>query len=366
MPQPSGWGGAFSRRYWPFDCAQGERIRFVTTAEPVIALDAMGGDNAPGEIVKGAVMAARDAGVRVALVGRHESIDFELAKHGKQPEGVTIVAASEVIGMDEHPAQAARGKKDSSIVVGLKLVKQGGADAFVSAGNTGAVMAAAIMYLGRVRGIERPSLAGLMPLSGKLTVLLDVGANADCKPVYLLQFAQMASAYMERVWKVERPSVALLNIGEEESKGSTLVQEAYALLSESGLNFVGNVEGRDVPFGKVDVIVTDGFTGNVVVKTMEGMADYIMGQIKGAIKSRPWYAAAGLALLPAFGQVRKKTDYREYGAGPLLGVNGPVFIGHGRSDAKAIFSALRVAREAARSGMLDAIRQTVPERTHRS
>lgn len=332
----------------------------MTAFDPIIALDAMGGDNAPSEIVKGAVMAARDAGVRVALVGRQESIAFELAKHGARPNGVTVVPAPEVIGMDEHPAQAARGKKDSSVVVGLKLVKHGDADAFVSAGNTGAVMAAAIMYLGRVRGIERPSLAGLMPLSGKLTVLLDVGANADCKPVYLLQFAQMASAYMERVWKRERPTVALLNIGEEESKGSSLIQEAYALLRESGLNFAGNVEGRDVPFGRVDVVVTDGFTGNVVVKTMEGMADYIMGQIKSAIKSRPWYAAAGLALLPAFGQVRKKTDYREYGAGPLLGVNGLVFIGHGRSDAKAVFSALRVARDAVQSGMLEAIRGVAP------
>lgn len=335
----------------------------MTTADPVIALDAMGGDNAPAEIVKGAVMAAREAGVRVTLVGPVETIVYELAKHGPKPDAVTVAAASEVIGMDEAPAQAARGKKDSSIVVGLKLVKQGQADAFVSAGNTGAVMAAAIMYLGRVRGIERPSLAGLMPLSGKLTVFLDVGANADCRPLYLLQFAQMAAAYMERVWKVQRPSVALLNIGEEETKGSTLAQEAYALLKESGLNFTGNVEGRDVPFGKADVIVTDGFTGNVVVKTMEGMADYIMGQIKGAIKSRPWYAAAGMALLPAFGKVRKETDYREYGAGPLLGVNGLVFIGHGRSDAKAISSALRVARDAARSGMLEAIRQTAPARS---
>lgn len=365
MPQPSQAGVVHPRTaHVPRAWLPHDRMPRVTAADPVIALDAMGGDNAPGEIVKGAVTAAREAGVRVALVGRPESISFELAKHGTQPEGITVVAAPDVIEMDEHPAQAARAKKDSSIVVGLKLVKSGGADAFVSAGNTGAVMAAAIMYLGRVRGIERPSLAGLMPLSGKLTVLLDVGANADCKPLYLLQFAQMASAYMERVWKRERPTVAILNIGEEESKGSALVQEAYALLKDSGLNFVGNVEGRDVPFGKVDVIVTDGFTGNVVVKTMEGMADYVMGQIKGAIKSRPWYMAAGAALLPAFAQVRKKTDYREYGAGPLLGVNGAVFIGHGRSDAKAIFSALRVAREAAQSGMLEAIRETAPAKGH--
>ena len=330
--------------------------------DPIIALDAMGGDNAPRETVAGAVQAARDLGVRVALVGRPEAIVTELAKLGGQPQKLTVVPASEVIEMDEQPAMAARQKKDSSMVAGLRLVKQGEADAFVSAGNTGAIMAAAIMYLGRIRGIERPSIAGLMPLSGKLTVFLDVGANADCKPSYLLQFAEMAAAYMQRVWKVARPKVALLNIGEEASKGSTLAQEAYVLLAESGLNFIGNVEGRDVPTDVADVIVTDGFTGNVVVKTMEGMAEYIQGQMRAAIKSRPWYALAGLALMPAFNQMRKKLDYREYGAGPLLGVNGLVFIAHGRSDARAVVSALRVAREAARSGMLEALRDVAPAR----
>jgi len=332
----------------------------VPDRDPVIALDAMGGDNAPGEIVKGAVQAARELGVKVALVGRQEAIEAAVAKHGARPEGLTVVDAPDVIDMDEAPAQAARHKKGSSIVVGLKAVKRGEADAFVSAGNTGAVMAGAIMYLGRVRGIERPSLAGLLPLSGKLSVLLDVGANADAKASYMVQWAQMASAYMERVWKRANPTVALLNIGEEEGKGNALAQETYELLKATDLNFIGNIEGRDVPFSKADVVVTDGFTGNVVVKNMEGMADYVMGEIRSAIKSRPWYMVAGALLLPAFGKVRKKTDYREYGAGPLLGVNGLVFIGHGRSDAKAISSALRVAAESARSGMLEAIRSTVP------
>jgi len=330
--------------------------------EPVIALDAMGGDNAPAEIVKGAVQAAQALGVRVALVGREEAIAGALRRNGWRPDGFSVVPAAEVIEMEEHPAQAARHKKDSSIAVGLKLVKRGEAQAFVSAGNTGAVMAASIMYLGRIRGIERPSLVGLLPLSGRLTVLLDVGANADAKPEYLLQWAQMAVAYKQRIWKVANPSVALLNIGEEGEKGSMLAQETHALLRASGLNFSGNVEGRDVPFGKHDVIVTDGFTGNVVVKVMEGTADYLMGEIRGAIRSRPWYLAAGVALLPAFARVRKQVDYREYGAGPLLGVNGLVFIGHGRSDARAIASALRVAREAAQSGMLEAIRDMAPAR----
>ncbi len=330
--------------------------------EPLVVLDAMGGDNAPAEIVAGGVQAARDLGIRVALAGVPDVVERELAKHGDRPSTLSIVPAFEVIGMDDQPAQSARQKKDSSMVVGLRMLKEGTADAFVSAGNTGAVMAAAIMYLGRIRGIERPTLVALMPLSGKLTVFLDVGANADCKPGYLLQFAHMAAAYMERVWKVERPTVALLNIGEEETKGNTLAQEAYPLLAQSGLNFIGNVEGRDVPKAVADVIVTDGFTGNVVVKTMEGMAEYIQGQMRSAIKSRPWYAAAGLALMPAFNRMRKELDYREYGAGPLLGVNGLVFVGHGRSDARAIFSAVRVAREAVLSGMLDALRDTAPER----
>ncbi|MBI1886641.1 MAG: phosphate acyltransferase PlsX [Chloroflexi bacterium] len=341
----------------------------MSREDPIIALDAMGGDNAPAEIVHGAVLAARDLGVRVALVGRPEPIIAEMAKHlpaGRQaaakPANLSIVPASEVIEMDEHPASAARHKKDSSIVIGLKLVKQGQADAFVSAGNTGAVMAAAIMYLNRIRGIERPSLVALMPLGGKLTVLLDVGANADAKPQYLLQWGQMAAAYMERVWKVARPRVALLNIGEEETKGNQLSQEAYKLFESSGLHFIGNLEGKDVPRAAADVIVTDGFTGNVVIKTMEGMAEFIMGELREVMTSRFYYKLAAATLIPAFNKLRQKMDYREYGAGPLLGVDGLVFIGHGRSDAQAIKSSLRVAREAAQSGMLDALREMAPAR----
>jgi glycerol-3-phosphate acyltransferase PlsX len=336
----------------------------VAAGEPLIALDAMGGDDAPHEIVAGAVLAARDLGVRVALVGPPPVLEEELAKHEPRPEGISIVPASEVIAMDEHPAQAARHKKDSSIVVGLRLLKKGEADAFVSAGNTGAVLAGCIMYLGRLRGIERPTLVALLPLSGRLSLLLDVGANADCKPRYLLQFAEMGSIYLERVWKVERPRVALLSIGEEETKGNQLVQEAYALLKKAEhLNFIGSVEGKDIAGGMADVIVTDGFTGNVVVKTMEGIAGFIRGQLEGAIRSRWYYLLPGLILRGAFRGVQKKTDYREYGAGPLLGVNGLVFVAHGRSDALAIKSSLRVAREAATSGMLEALRPTAKAQT---
>ena len=337
--------------------------------EPIIALDAMGGDHAPQEIVEGAVIAARQMGVRIALVGPEERLIDELAKHGPRPKEIFLVPASEVIGMDDHPAQGARHKKDSSMVIGLRMLRQGEAQAFVSAGNTGAVMAASIMYLGRLRGIERPVLVALMPLTGSLSLFLDVGANADCKPSYLLQFGQMASTYLKTVWKMESPRVALLNIGEEESKGNQLSQEAYSLLQSSDLNFIGNVEGEDITRPIADVIVTDGFTGNVVVKTMEGMAEFIRSQLEGAIKNDWRYWIPGLLLRGAFQKVRRRMDYREYGAGPLLGVNGLVFVGHGRSDSAAIASALRIAREAVTSGMLEGLQEvaspptTAPEIT---
>jgi len=334
--------------------------------DTIIALDAMGGDHAPQEIVKGAVQAARDLGINVALVGIPERIIAELARYGPKSELISVVPALEVIEMDEQPAQAARHKKDSSMVVGLKMVKQGQADAFVSAGNTGAVMAGAIMYLGRLKGIERPSLVALLPFAGRLTVFLDVGANADCKPSYLLQFGQMASVYLEKVWNIPNPRVALLNIGEEDSKGNQLSLEAYELLKDSELNFIGNIEGKDIAKDQADVIVTDGFTGNVVVKTMEGVADFITGQLRQAMTSRWHYKLAAAVLLPAFNQLRRSMDYREYGAGPLLGINGLVFIGHGRSDAQAIVSALRVAREAVQSGMLEAMREMAPAPTRKA
>jgi len=270
--------------------------------------------------------------------------------------------------MDEHPAQAARQKRESSIVVGMRMLKAGEVAALVSAGNTGAVVAAAIFHVGRIKGVERPALVAFIP-TGKgrrpgraghegasVTMLLDVGANADCKPHYLLQFAQMGSIYMERGLGVAGPRVALLNIGEEESKGSQLAQEAYALLHRSGLNFVGNIEGRDVPGGLADVIVTDGFTGNVVVKTMEGVAEALTGEMRAAFMSRWHYKLAALALRGAFGGLRQRLDWAEYGAGPLLGIDGLVFIAHGRSRAKAIKSALRVAAQAARADTLGALR----------
>lgn len=325
-------------------------------AEYTIALDAMGGDHAPVEIVKGAVDAAREFGLKIALVGQQDTVEAELSKHGPVPPTISIVHAPEVVAMDEHPAQAARHKRNSSIVIGLRMVKQGEAAAFVSAGNTGAVMAAAIMYIGRIPGIERPALVALMPTGGGVSMLLDIGANADCKPNYLLQFAHLGSAYMERVLGVANPRVAILSIGEEETKGNQLVQETFPLLRNSGLNFIGAVEGKDLPRRVADVIVTDGFTGNVAVKTMEGTAEFIGELIRDAIMSRWYYKLGGLLVQGAFSGLRRRLDWTEYGAGPLLGINGLVFIAHGRSNARAIRSALRTADVATRSGMMEALR----------
>ncbi len=322
-----------------------------------IALDAMGGDHAPAATVEGALLAVRQQGVEVALVGREDALRAELARHGSAPPGVTVVHASEVIEMDEHPAQAARTKRDSSMIVGMRLVKRGEAQAFVSAGNTGGAMAAALLALGRLRGVERPAIGALLPkLAGGVTLLLDAGANAECRPSHLVQFAHMGVAYLERALAVNNPSVGLLNIGEEATKGSPLAQEAHALLAASSLNFFGNVEGRDLTRGVVDVIVTDGFTGNVVLKTAEGVLEMFGRELKSALTSRPYYLPAALMLRPALNGLAKKFDYSEYGGAPLLGTNGVVVIAHGRSDAKAIASSIRVAAEGARSGMQDALR----------
>ena len=327
----------------------------------IIALDAMGGDRAPSEPVRGAVIARRELGLQVALVGAPELLRDELARHGPVPSGIELVPASEAIGMDEPPVQAVRQKKDSSINVAMDLVKRGVASAVVSAGSTGAVMASALLNLGRVRGIERPAIGTMAPYNTKGILVLDVGANADCKPSYLVQFAQMGAVYMEKVVGMPRPRVGLMNIGEEPSKGNELTQEVYARLQQLDLNFVGNIEPDRIHRGVADVVVTDGFTGNVAVKAVEGMADFIFSQLKAGIMSRPQYRLAALVLRPVLLQMRRRMDYGEYGGAPLLGVNGVVIVAHGRADGQAIKNALRNAREAASSGMLDALRALSPQ-----
>jgi glycerol-3-phosphate acyltransferase PlsX len=329
----------------------------------LIALDAMGGDHAPAEIVAGALLARTELGVESALVGSKDVIEAELSRLNEQPASWQIVHASEAIAMDEHPAQAVRAKRDASINVGMDMVKRGVAGGFVSAGNTGAVMASALMTLGRIQGIERPALGTLAPFTERGVLVLDVGANADVKPNYMVQFAQMGSVYAERVLGVANPRIALLNIGGEETKGSELMQDVHGRLQHAGVNFIGNIEGGEVHHGKADVIVTDGFTGNVAVKVTEGVADFIFRELRSALTSKLRYKLAAMVLRPGLLKLRDRMDPGTYGGVPLLGVNGFVLIAHGNSNARAIRNAIRTASEGAQSGMLDSIRTSLTRKS---
>ncbi|MGE3073331.1 MAG: phosphate acyltransferase PlsX [Dehalococcoidia bacterium] len=330
-----------------------------------IVLDAMGGDNAPGEIVAGALMAAGGLDVDLTLVGRRAAIEAEL--QGANSKNLRIIDAPDLIEMHEHPTEAIKSKPESSINVGLRMVKNGDADAFVTAGNTGATMAGALLTLGRIKGIGRPALATIFPTGeGRLTMLLDVGANADCRPIHLVQFAYMGAAYMERMFKTANPVVGLLSIGEEDSKGNQLTIEVNEALRASRLNFMGNVEGKDLTKGVCDVAVMDGFTGNVVLKTAEGMAELLLGEIRKAVELTPWNRAAGLVLMSELRKVKRRLDYAEYGGAQLIGVDGIVVIGHGRSNGRAIFSAIRAARDAVENKVIETlhgIAQEIPART---
>jgi glycerol-3-phosphate acyltransferase PlsX len=316
-------------------------------------LDAMGGEHAPREVVRGAVAAAREQGVEVVLVGKRSAIATELEKHRLD---LTIVDASEVVEFEDHPTQAVRQKQDSSIVVGINLLKNGDASAFVSAGSTGAVMAAATLTLGRIEGIERPALGFLFVLPWHSVLLIDVGANADCKPSQLVQFAQMGSVYMEKVFGVEHPRIGLLSNGEEESKGNLLVRETHQLLKDTSLNFVGNVEGNDIPRSIADVIVTDGFTGNVVLKTGEGIGMMVLQSLQQVITRRPHLRMIAFMLQRTYRSAIHSLDYAEHGGVPLLGVNGNVIIAHGHSEAKAIKNAVFIAKRAVEQGVVEAIK----------
>lgn len=325
-----------------------------------IVLDAMGGDNAPGEIVAGAVQAARELNLTVMLVGKEDVIKAELAKHDTSGLDLPIVHAPDAIPMDDHnPAETAMAmRKTSSIAVGLQQVKQGNADAFISMGSTGACLATSQIVLGRVPGIERAALGAVFPArnDGKVFVT-DIGANPDVRPAWLVQFARMGVIYMERVFQVKNPRVGLVSIGEEEGKGNELVKAVTPLLKASGLNFIGNCEGKDIISGHFDVVVTDGFTGNVVLKTAEGVQDLIQTSLRDALTST-FVTKIGAAIVR--GQLRKslaRLDYAEYGAAPLLGVNGLSFVGHGRSKAKAVVSAIRTAAQAVQQDVIGAVRE---------
>ncbi|HEY68445.1 MAG: phosphate acyltransferase PlsX [Chloroflexi bacterium] len=322
-----------------------------------IVLDAMGSDNYPVPDVAGAVLAAREWGDEIILVGREEIIRQELARHDVAGLKLEVVHAPEVIEMDDEPAWAARAKKNSSMHVGLGLVRDGQADGYVTAGNTGGVLAVATLHtLRRIRGVKRPALAAIMPLPAGHVIALDIGANADCRPEYLLQFALMGDVYARAVLGCTRPRVALLSNGEEPGKGNTLVKETYKLLTNSGLNFIGNVEPKELVTCHADVVVSDGFTGNIFIKTTEATARMLTDLIRDAIKASPLTAVGGLLAKPAFRRVARRVDPFEVGGGPLLGVNGVVIVAHGRSNERAIKNAIGQARKAVQGKIVEAIR----------
>ena len=334
----------------------------------VIALDAMGSDKSPRPEVDGALQAVRQYGVQVMLVGREPQIRAELERHsGVEALPIEIIHASEVIEMGDKAAQAVRAKRDSSQRVGLRLVREGRAAGFVTAGNTGAAMATAKMVLGALPGVDRPSLAAVFPTAlGPAAILLDVGANVDCKPDNLCQFAVMGEIYCRQMLGIRRPRVGLLSIGEEESKGNELTREAFQLVKQLPLNFVGNVEGRDLYNGKVDVIVADGFVGNVALKTSEGVANLVRYVLKESLRATITRQVGYLLSRSAFADFKKRLDYSEYGGAPLLGVKGACIITHGSSNANAIKNAIRVAGEFARRDINAAIEKelaVIPVRT---
>ncbi|HEY1352658.1 MAG TPA: phosphate acyltransferase PlsX [Ktedonobacteraceae bacterium] len=324
-----------------------------------VALDVMGGDHAPGETVLGAVEAAREYGIGVYLVGRQDQIRTELAKYETGKLDLPILHTDESIPMDEHdPARAAR-NKHTSMARAVQLVKDGEAVGAVSAGNSGAMMAVSLFTLKRLPGVERPALGGIFPTRNGICLVIDIGANTDCKPEYLQQFAIMGSIYLQRLFHVSSPRVGLLANGEEEGKGNEQVQLAYQLLKESAaalsLNFIGNIEGRDIPAGGADVVVCDGFVGNVVLKLSEGLSETLIDLIKAQIASDLPGKLAGAVVRPRLRRLLKRLDYAEYGGVPLLGVNGAAIISHGRSQARAIKNALRVARQTAETQVAGAI-----------
>jgi glycerol-3-phosphate acyltransferase PlsX len=325
-----------------------------------IVLDAMGSDTHPEPEVLAAVEAVHLFRDEILLVGHEEKLEPLLAKHAGVQK-IRVVHAPEVLEMTDKPASSARGKAQNSMAVGMDLLKMGQAEAFVTAGNTGGAMANGLFRLGRIRGVKRPALTGVFPVAGGHSVVLDIGANAECKPEYLLQFAIMGALYAEKIRGVQHPRVGLLSNGEEAGKGNELVKESYPLFERSGLHFVGNIEPKEFFGGKVDVLVTDGFTGNVLLKTSEAVSKFLLTTLKAELTSNPRTTLGALLAKPAFESVKKVMDPGEIGAVPLLGLDGLVFVGHGRSDAHALVNAIRAARQAVEVDLLAALRAAIQE-----
>lgn len=325
----------------------------------IIAVDAAGGDYAPHEIVKGAAAAVEEYGVGVALVGIRAPLEMLVRRYEVEPS-LTIVEATEVIGCNEPPVQAVRSKPDSSIVVGTKLVRDGFASAFISAGNTGAVVGAAFLHLARIEGVHRPALCGVFPIDSASTALLiDVGANVDCRPEFLVQFAQLGDFFARSVLGIDAPRVGLLNGNEERIEANILASESYQLLEKTDLNFIGNVGGQDILTGKADVIVTDGFTGNVVLKTIEGLGDIVQNLMSAeqAFKISSDLRGTALVHYSQLACMVERMDYKEYGGACLLGIDGNIIVAHGRSQAKAIKNAIHLAHRAEQTGVVKAIKE---------
>lgn len=327
-----------------------------------VAVDAVGGDNGSQVVLEGIKAAlAHDRALEVLLTGPLSATADFATTH----ERSTAIETTEIIEMDEHPVNAVRTKKDSSIVVGCRLVREGRAQAFFSAGSTGACMAAATLVMGRAKGVSRPAIATVIPTQTTPVVLLDAGANADCKAEHLVDFATMGSAYARVVLGIAEPKVALLNIGEEPSKGSALTVEAHRIMSSSVPGFIGNIEGRDFLSGTADVIVTDGFTGNVVLKLLEGASKSLLSQVKNAMTGNIISTAAAIVLKPRLMQLKRRLNPDTYGGAPLLGVKGVCIIGHGSSGSLAVTSAMRVAAQAVRGGLTEEIARMAHETSDR-
>ena len=315
----------------------------------------MGGDNAPAQVVLGASMAADEYGIDISIVGLPGAVQPLLERH----RGLTLVPCTQVIGMDEHPAQAVRSKPDSSIAVCARLVKEGRADGWISAGNSGAIMAAALLIQGRIRGVERPALGSVVPNQQGLCYFLDVGANVDSKPEYLVQFAKMGAVYAREMMGRAEPRVGLLSNGEEEGKGDELVREAGRRLKGNLTGFIGNVEPKDLYAAKADVVVADGFVGNVAIKMAEATADFLFRNLRDEIPKTVAGKVGGLLIRGRVQQLRNRIDWREFGGAPLLGIDGVAVVAHGRSDARAVKNAIRVTREAVQNQLVGKIRAEV-------
>jgi len=330
-------------------------------ATRAIALDAMGGDGSPQVRIQGALDAVADYGLPVKLVGPIKKLRRELGRFRTLPSGLELVDATDVVGMQDPPLTVLRGKRNSSLSVCADLVRSGQAAAMVTAGNTGAAWVAAKTSLGMIRGVDRPALAAILPKLDGHTLVLDVGANVEVKPHQLVQFAVMGAYYASAVLGVENPRVGLMSVGEEETKGGPRIRRQYLVLKGTGINFIGNVEGRDVFTGAVDVVVCDGFTGNVVLKVAEGLGEMVVGMLKEEARQSPLYGAGLVLAKGAFRNVKRKVDYSEHGGAPLLGVDGACLVGHGRSTAKAIRNAIRFADSYASSDVIQHIGDKIRE-----